>query len=101
MFSEELYRINPANVTQSAPDFYILMGDDINVSKLMERGTVSSGDIDRAYQYQKSFTDILDCPVYPVIGNHEQIAGYMLTGRFDNPAEIGRASCRERVYVLV
>ncbi|MGL5319049.1 MAG: metallophosphoesterase family protein, partial [Bacteroidales bacterium] len=35
---------------------------------------------------QKSFTDLLKCPVLPVVGNHEQIAGYLLDGSPDNVA---------------
>ncbi|MGL4229360.1 MAG: metallophosphoesterase family protein, partial [Tannerellaceae bacterium] len=86
MFSADLYRVNMQNVVANNPDFYFLLGDDSGIDRLIERGDVSKFEIDQVYQYQKSFTDLLHCPVYRVIGNHEQIAKYILNGESDNAA---------------
>lgn len=86
MFSDELYRINMLNVAKSNPDFYFILGDDSNIDRFIEKGNATQWDIDKVYKYQKSFTNILSCPIYPVVGNHEQIAKYMLTGDADNAA---------------
>lgn len=101
MYEPDLYFQTMRNVAKDDPDFYILMGDDFSIERLIERDTLSQKAVDAVYAYQRGFLGIVGqtCPLFLVNGNHEQAARYLLDGEPGNAA-IFAAKARNRFYSL-
>ncbi|UCG59761.1 MAG: metallophosphoesterase [Phycisphaerales bacterium] len=101
MYDPDLYMITMNNVTKDRPDFYITLGDDFSIDRLINRNTLSESNVDQVYAYQRTFLGIVgrSSPLFLVNGNHEQAARHFLDGTPSNPAVLaGRA--RTRFYPL-
>jgi PKD repeat protein len=87
MFSPDLYALNMRNVAGGQPDFYIGLGDDFSLDKLIDRNVLTEQNVNAVYLNQRDFFGIVghSTPVFLVNGNHEQAAGYLLTGRYQTP----------------
>ena len=90
MFSSELYKTNLRNVVNAKPNFYLLMGDDFSIEKLISSNNRSQQSYDQVYLNQKQYLDVLKMPIYLVNGNHEQEAKYLLDGTNTNPAILAK-----------
>lgn len=88
MFDAEMYRKNAAAASAEDLDFYIMMGDDFSIDKLIQDGTVSQETVNERYLLQRSYLDPLGSttPIFTANGNHEQAAKYLLDGTTSNPA---------------
>lgn len=97
MYDPELYLLTMNNVSRDQPDFYVTLGDDFSLDRLINRNTLSQSNVEEVYAYQRTFLGIIGCssPVFLVNGNHEQAARHYLDGTPNNPAVLaGRARTR-------
>lgn len=99
MFSAELYSRTMQNVAAGHPDFYLLLGDDFSIERLIERQLLSQGAVDQVYAWQRGFLALTGAPLFLVNGNHEQAARYLLDGTDSNAAVLA-ARARNRFYPL-
>ncbi|MBL0926734.1 MAG: metallophosphoesterase [Phycisphaerales bacterium] len=88
MFDPDLYTRTMRNAAEQPPDFYILMGDDFSIERLISRGTLSQATVNTVYAYQRGFLGLIgrSSPLFLVNGNHEQAAKYLLDGTPNNAA---------------
>jgi hypothetical protein len=94
MFDPALYEQTLQNVAKEQPDFYITMGDDFSIEKLIERNDLNQTSVNEVYAGQRPFLGIVgrSSPLFLVNGNHEQAALANLDGTATNPAILaGRA----------
>ena len=94
MFDASLYGQTMQNVAKENPDFYITMGDDFSIEKLIEQHDLSEASVNAVYAGQRPFLGIVgrSSPLFLVNGNHEQAALFNLDGSTNNPAVLaGRA----------
>jgi len=101
MFSPDLYVQTMRNVEKNQPDFYLTMGDDFSLDRLVNRGTLEQSSVDRVYAYQRSFLGIVgrSSSLFLVNGNHEQAGANWLDGTPKNPAVMA-AVARNRFFAL-
>ena len=101
MFSPDLYVQAMRNVEKNRPDFYLTMGDDFSLDRLVNRGTLEQSSVDRVYAHQRSFLGIVgsSSPLFLVNGNHEQAGANWLDGTPKNPAVMA-ATARNRFFAL-
>lgn len=88
MFDPEMYHQALSNADAANLDFYMMMGDDFSIDKLIVDGTVSQETVNERYLLQRTYLDNLgsSAPIFAVNGNHEQAAKYLLNGTTENPA---------------
>ena len=88
MFDPVLYKQALSNAETANLDFYMMMGDDFSIDKLILDGTVSQQTVNERYLLQRTYLDKLgsSTPIFTVNGNHEQAAKYLLNGTAENPA---------------
>ena len=101
MYDSDLYLLTMSNVSRDQPDFYVTLGDDFSIDRLINHNTLSQSNVDRVYAHQRTFLGIVgrSSPLFLVNGNHEHGAGHYLDGTPNNPAVLaGRA--RTRFYPL-
>jgi hypothetical protein len=94
MFDASLYGQTVQNVAKENPDFYITMGDDFSIEKLIEQHDLSEASVNAVYAGQRPFLGVVgrSAPLFLVNGNHEQAALFNLDGSTNNPAVLaGRA----------
>ena len=62
------------NVEKDRPDFYLTMGDDFSLDRLVNRDTLEQSSVDRVYAHQRSFLALVgrSSSLFLVNGNHEQ-----------------------------
>ena len=101
MFAAALYALTLQNVAKQGPDFYITLGDDFSIERLIGLGTLSQGAVDRVYAAQRAFLGAVgrSAPLFLVNGNHEQAAQCNLDGTANNCAVLA-ALARTRLYPL-
>lgn len=87
MYSPELYGLNLANVAARQPDFYLALGDDFSIERLLEHGELTQANVDLRYRCQRDALGVAghSTALYLVNGNHEQAAGYLLTDAYRTP----------------
>ncbi|MEI8079559.1 MAG: hypothetical protein WCH61_08035 [bacterium] len=101
MYDFELYAQTLRDVVKDAPDFYLAMGDDFSIERLIGRQALSQAAVDQVYARQRPFLGMVgrSAALFLVNGNHEQAARYLLDGTADSAAVLaGRA--RTRFYPL-
>ena len=88
MFEPILYQQTMQNVAKDNPDFYITMGDDFSIEKLIERHELSQSSVNEVYANQRPFLGTVgkSAPLFLVNGNHEQAALCNLDGTCNNCA---------------
>ena len=59
MYSPELYVQTMRNVEKDRPDFYLTMGDDFSLDRLVNRETLQQSSVDRVYAHQRSFLGLV------------------------------------------
>ncbi len=101
MFHPDLYARTLGNVAKDRPDFYLMLGDDFSIERLIERQTLSRESVGEVYAYQRGFLGLIgsSSPLFLVNGNHEQAARYLLDGTDSNAAVLA-AQARNRFYAL-
>jgi len=100
MYDPALYLQTMRHVAKDAPDFYILMGDDFSIERLISRKTLSLAAVDRVYAYQRGFLGLLcSSALFLVNGNHEQAARCNLDGTATSPAALAGLA-RNRFFPL-
>ena len=101
MYSPDLYVQTMRNVEKDRPDFYLTMGDDFSLDRLVNRATLEQSSVDRVYAHQRSFLGLVgrSSPLFLVNGNHEQAGANWLDGTPNNPAVMA-ASARNRFFAL-
>lgn len=101
MFDASMYVNNLKTAAASGLDFYVMMGDDFSIEKVIDDGTVSQETVDAIYLQQRGWLDALGgtTPIYTVNGNHEQAAMYLLDGSADNPA-VFAGTARNKFYPM-
>ncbi len=105
MFHPDLYLQNLANAAARRPDFYLLLGDDFSLERLIDNGTLSAANVDAVYRQQREWLAGLGnaSAMFLVNGNHEQAAGYLLTEAYPTPfaaAPVLAGSARVRFFPL-
>jgi hypothetical protein len=87
MFNADLYAVNMRNAAAKQPDFYIALGDDFSIERLLESNTLTQENVDQVYRYQRTYFGMLGSGsfLFLVNGNHEQAAGYLLGDRYNTP----------------
>ena len=90
MLSPELYTQTMHSVAKDSPDFYITMGDDFSIERLIERATLSQDSVDQVYALQRTFLGVIggSSPLFLVNGNHEQAARCNLDGTPNSPGAL-------------
>lgn len=94
MFSGELYLRTLDTAAREGLDFYVTLGDDFSLERLIERQTLSTATVDAVYARQRAYLGGLGAstPLFLVNGNHEQAARYLLDSTETNAAVLaGRA----------
>lgn len=88
MFDFALYDQTMRNVKEDELDFYITLGDDFSIDKLIEQNQLSRQTVDEVYLNQREYLGYVgsSSPIFLVNGNHEQAARYLLDGTPDNAA---------------
>jgi len=101
MFDPELYLQTMHRAAMDAPDFYVMMGDDFSIERLVERDTLSQAAVDKVYAYQRCFLGLVSnsAALFLVNGNHEQAARCDLDGTAGNCAVLAGLA-RTRFYSL-
>jgi hypothetical protein len=101
MYEPVLYVQTMRNVEKDRPDFYLTMGDDFSLDRLVNREDLSQGKVDQVYAHQRSFLGIVgrSSHLFLVNGNHEQAGQNWLDGTPDNPAVMA-GKARTRFYPL-
>jgi hypothetical protein len=101
MYSPNLYVRTMSNVEKDRPDFYLTMGDDFSLDRLVNRGTLEQSSVDRVYAHQRSFLGLVgrSSPLFLVNGNHEQAGFNWLDGTPNNPAVMAGIA-RNRFFAL-
>ena len=101
MYSPELYLQTMRNVEVNRPDFYLTMGDDFSLDRLVNRETLQQSSVDRVYAHQRSFLGVVgrSSSLFLVNGNHEQAGANWLDGTPNNPAVMA-ALARNRFFAL-
>jgi hypothetical protein len=87
MFNADLYAMNMRNVAARQPDFYVALGDDFSIEKLIEQNSLTQEAVDQVYRSQRTYFGLLGAgsSLFLVNGNHEQAAGYLLGDRYNTP----------------
>jgi hypothetical protein len=101
MYDPELYARTMSHVANDDADFYLTLGDDFSIERLIERKMLSQAAVERVYAYQRGFLGMIASrsALFLVNGNHEQAARCNLDGAPTSPAVLaGRA--RTRFYPL-
>lgn len=94
MFSATLYSRTIEHARQEILDFYLMLGDDFSIERLIARGAVSAEAVNAVYADQRAWLAPLSSstPLFLVNGNHEQAARVLLDGTPLSPAVLaGRA----------
>ena len=101
MYSSELYVWTMRNVEKDRPDFYLTMGDDFSLDRLVNRRTLEQSSVDRVYAHQRSFLGVAgrSSSLFLVNGNHEQAGSNWLDGTRNNPAVMAGIA-RNRFFAL-
>lgn len=101
MFHTRLYQTTMQNVAKESPDFYVMLGDDFSIERLLEQNTLSQANVDQVYARQRDFLRLIgsDTSVFLVNGNHEQAGRFRLDGSATNCAVLA-ALARSRFYPL-
>jgi len=101
MYSPDVYVQTMRNVEKDRPDFYLTMGDDFSLDRLVNRGTLEQSSVDRVYAHQRSFLGFVgrSSPLFLVNGNHEQAGFNWLDGTPNNPAVMAGIA-RNRFFAL-
>ena len=101
MFDAALYERTLSSVAAEAPDFYLTLGDDFSIERLLERGSPDATAVDAVYAQQRGFLGLVgrSAPLFLVNGNHEQAARYLLDGSAASPAVLA-GSARTRYFPL-
>lgn len=101
MFDGKLYEQTLRNVALEQPDFYLTLGDDFSVERLIERKTLSQVAVDQVYAQQRDFLGAVgrSAALFLVNGNHEQAARCNLDGTSTNCAVLA-GSARIRFFPL-
>lgn len=88
MFDPTLYAQTIRNVAKDPPDFYLMLGDDFSIDRLIERKTVNQPAVDQVYARQRPFLGIVGCSssLFLVNGNHEHAERFLLDGTENSPA---------------
>jgi hypothetical protein len=97
MYDPDLYARTMANVAKDSPDFYLTLGDDFSIERLIGRNMLSQAAVDQVYAHQRSFLGLVgrSSALFLVNGNHEQAARCNLDGTPNNAAVLaGRARTR-------
>ena len=101
MFDAKLYELTMRNVAQESPDFYVTMGDDFSLDRLIEHRQLSQPAVDEIYARQRGYLGVVgrSAPLFLVNGNHEHADRCLLDGTETNAAVLaGRA--RTKFYPL-
>lgn len=101
MYDPKLYQSTLARVAKEQPDFYVTMGDDFSLDRLIERDTLNATTVDQVYVDQRALLGTVGAatPLFLVNGNHEQAARTHLDGTPSNPAVLA-GQARNRYFAL-
>ena len=88
MFDADLYRATMRLVSQQAPEFYVLLGDDFSVDRLIQNQQLTQANVDAVYAGQRAYLAQVGrtAPLFLVNGNHEEAGGWFLDGTPNNSA---------------
>jgi hypothetical protein len=104
MFADALYRANMRNAASRRPDFYFAIGDDFSIERLLEKNALTLANVEAVYLTQRTYFGLLpSSAVFLVNGNHEQAAGYVLSGAYptaDQNGPIFAGQTRNTFYPL-
>lgn len=101
MYDPTLYAETMRSAAKDSPDFYITLGDDFSIERLIEQNTLNQADVDSVYAHQRSFLGVVgsSAALFLVNGNHEQAARHWLDGTPNNPGVMAGVA-RTRYYPL-
>ena len=101
MYSPDLYVQTMRNVEKDRPDFYLTMGDDFSLDRLVNREALEQASVDRVYAHQRSFLGLVgrSSSLFLVNGNHEQAGANWLDGTPNNPAVMAGIA-RNRFFAM-
>lgn len=101
MYDPALYGITLRKVAGEDPDFYITLGDDFSIERLIGRQELSPASVNAVYAYQRGFLGIpgRSAALFLVNGNHEQAARCNLDGTPNSPAVLA-GNARVRFFPL-
>lgn len=100
MYHPALYGQTVARAAESELDFYVALGDDFSIERLLETDRLTQANVDAVYRCQRNALGVVgaQASLFLVNGNHEQAAGYLLTAAYDTPyAEAPVMAGRARV----
>ena len=59
MFNADLYAVNMRNAAARQPDFYVALGDDFSIEKLIDQNNLTQENVDLVYRYQRTYFGLL------------------------------------------
>jgi hypothetical protein len=102
MFHPDLYKRTMDQVEDHRPDFYIMLGDDFSIERLIDRQAVNQKSVDAIYQNQRrEYISRMShsTSLFLVNGNHEQaFAATLATGLQHIP--LCAANGRNKIFPL-
>ena len=101
MFDAELYRRTLYNAAKAQPDFYLSLGDDFSIERLINTNNLNQANVNKVYMLQRSYLEIVgsSSALFLVNGNHEQAARYLLN-ETDSNAAVLAAKARTDFFPL-
>ena len=102
MFNKELYIKTMNLVAEERPDFYIMMGDDFSLDRLISRNTFTQKTVDEKYYTQRNqFLNLIghSTALFLVNGNHEHASKLSFGTKYHN-VPLFAANARNKFFSL-
>ena len=89
MFNADLYAVNMRNAAARQPDFYVALGDDFSIEKLIDQNNLTQENVDQVYRYQRTSFGLLGDRYNTPYRNTPIFAGRARVTYFPLPAPDG------------
>jgi len=101
MYHPGLYTRTLKNVARDLPDFYLTMGDDFSIERLINQTALTQAAVDQVYALQRTYLGLVarSAALFLMNGNHEQAALCNVDGT-PNSAAVMAGQARLRFYPL-
>jgi len=102
MFNKDLYIRTMNLVAEERPDFYIMLGDDFSLDRLISRNTFTQEEVDKLYYAQRNqYLNLIghSTALFLVNGNHEHASKASFGTKYHN-VPLFAANARNKFFPL-
>ena len=102
MYHPDLFTKTMNLVAEDQPDFYIMLGDDFSIERLIDRNTATQKTVDeKYYKPRNQFLSLIghSTALFLVNGNHEQASRSTLGTKYHN-VPLFAANARNKIFPL-